>query len=88
MSLHVMDADDGNIEGIRECFGEAHADEQGANEPGAVRDRDRVDVIATDTCIGERVLDHGHQRGDMRARRDLGHDAAEDPMYVLRQDDE
>ena len=86
MPFHVMHADHRNSARERERLGVAHADEQRADEAGRVRHGDRIDGVAAG--VGDRALDDGHDRREVRARRDLGHDAAKDPMHVLRQDDE
>ena len=86
MSFHVMHADHRHAARERERLAERHAHEQRADESGRIRHRDGVDVGRT--RIGERLLDHRHDRREVRARRDLRHDAAEHAMHVLRQDDE
>ena len=88
MSFHVMHADHRNAARERERLGEAHADEQRADEPRRVRHRDGVESLEPIVRVGERALDDRHDRREMRARRDLGDDAAEDAMHVLREDDE
>ena len=86
MSLHVVHADHRNPSRERERLGVAHTDEQRADEAWRVRHRDGVDRSAA--RVGDRAFDDGHDRREMRARRDLGHDAAEDPMHVLRENDQ
>ena len=86
MPLHVVHADHRNPARERERLGEAHADEQRADESRRVRHRNGVDRVAAG--VGNRAFDDRHDRREMRARRDLGHDAAENPMHVLRENDE
>ena len=52
------------------------ADEQCADEPGALRDRDRVDVVERRPRLAERLAHDRSDELEMSPRRDLGHDAA------------
>ena len=56
--------------------------------PGAFVTATASIACASAAGVGERALDHRHDRREVRARRDLRHDAAEDSMHVLREDDE
>ena len=88
MPLHVMHADDWHTERIGQRFREADADEQRSDEARTISDGDRLDVLTTDLRVAEGALDDWYERRDMRARCDLGHDTTEDPVYVLRENDE
>ncbi|CAH0200341.1 hypothetical protein SRABI128_01723 [Microbacterium sp. Bi128] len=64
------------VEGDREPFRGAHADHERPGESGAARHGHRVDVGQGHAGFGERRVDRGLQRLQVRARGDLGHDAA------------
>ena len=64
------------------------ADEQCADEPGALRDRDRVDVVERRSRLAERLAHDRDDELEMPPRRDLGDDAAVAGVQVgLRGDD-
>jgi hypothetical protein len=85
MPFHVMHANDGLAGRVGEGLGVAHANEQRADEPRGVRDRNGIDVIERHPCIRERLLRHGDNRGEMLARGNLGHHATEEAVHILRE---
>ena len=68
-------------------LGGGHADEQRADQPRALRDRDERDVVERRAGPRERVVDHGVDELQVMARGDLRHDAAERVVHALRGDD-
>jgi hypothetical protein len=88
MAFHVMHADEGAIACVRERLRVDDADEQrtGKARPGG--HGDRVNRGGREARFGERAVHDGRQRGEMRAARELGHDAPEYLVDVLGQDDE
>ena len=82
----MVDADERAPERDGERLGVAHADEQRAEQARRARHRDAVDVGEADPGLGERALDRAGQELEVRARGQLGHDAAELAVHVLRRD--
>ena len=83
MPLDVVHGNERHREPEREALSFREADEQGADEPGAGRRRDRRDVEKARARVGERTVEEGRQVLEMRAGRDLGHDASEAAMGLL-----
>ena len=81
--LDVVHGNEGHREPEREALSFREADEQGADEPGTGRRRDRRDVGQARAGVGERRVEKEGQVLKMRACRDLGHDAAEAAMGLL-----
>ena len=70
----------------RDGLGLGHADDDAADEAGPARRRHRVEIAEADARLGERPRDQPVEMIEMRARRDLRHDAAIGPMLgQLRQ---
>ncbi len=86
--FHVVHADEVAIAGKCERLGVDDADEQRPGEPGPGRYRDRIDRRGREACFRERAVDDGRESREVRPARQLGHDAAEDLVNVLRQNDE
>ena len=64
------------------------ADEQRADQSGALGDGEPVDVVQHDLRLAERLTDHGRHELEMPPRRDLRHDAAVLRVQIdLRRDD-
>ena len=72
----VIDPDDRKPAHERDGLGRLDPDEERADEPGPSRDGDRVDRAEASVHGGERLLDHRHHVDEVRARRELRHDAA------------
>ena len=68
-------------------LGGRDADEQRADEPGPLRDRDELDVVEPHAGAGERVVDDGVDELEVMARGDLRHHAAVAVVDALRGDD-
>ena len=65
--FHVMHTDDRNIECVCQCFREADANEQRADESWTIGDGNRFEVLARDARVGKRALDNRNERGDVSA---------------------
>ena len=76
VALEVIDADERNAARPGERLARREADEERADQPGPGRRRDEADVLEPDARGRERLLERGRQVLEVRARRDLGHDAA------------
>ena len=86
--VQVVDRDERKAARPCKRLGGGHADEQRADQPGALRDRDAVDAVERRAGLGERLADHRRDELEMTARRDLGDDPAEARVQVrLRRDD-
>ncbi len=75
MGLDMIDTDEGLAEGPCEGLGRGDADEEGADEAGAVADCDGVDHAKAEPGLRERLADHGDDGFDVGAACDLGDDA-------------
>jgi hypothetical protein len=84
----MMDADDGDTEGVRHGLGESDADEKCPDETWTIRHGNRVQGIARNSCVGEGTLDDGDYRREVRPRCDFRHHAAEYTVHVLRENHE
>jgi hypothetical protein len=84
----VMDGDDRLAEHRGRRLREGHADQQRANQPRALSDRDRVDVAPARTGVLEGLLDDPADIAHMLPRRKLRNYAAPFAMdRDLRRDD-
>ncbi len=72
----VMDRHERLAVDERDRLGGLQPDEQRADEPGPLRHRDRGEVLEPRAGVGHRLLHDGHDRLDVVARGELGHDAA------------
>ena len=88
MAFHVMDADERPVARVGERLGIHDADEQRAREARARSDRDGVYRRHRDARFRDGAIHDRGQRGEVRAARQLRHDAAEHLVHVLRQDDQ
>ena len=88
MPFHVVHSDEGAIAGECERLGVDDADEQRPGEPGPGGNRDRIDRRRSQPCFRERPIYDSGERREVRPARQLGNDAAEDFVNVLRQNDE
>lgn len=69
-------------------LGISDADEQRADEAGALRNADGVDVVKLEVRFGERFAHNGDDLPKVFARGEFGNDAAILPMDInLRRDD-
>ena len=76
VALYVVDLYQRHIKAVRQGFGEAHAREQCAYQPGAICDRHRVYAFRADIRVFKRVAVQGTQRLHVHAAGDLRHHAA------------
>ena len=76
MRLAVMDAYEGDVPGIGDRLGRRDADQQGADQPGGVRDGHEVDVVKTDPGCFQGLSNDRHQVPQVLARGKLRHYAA------------
>ena len=76
VTVQVVDPHERLARVEREGLGELDAHQQRAREPRAVGHGDRVDVGQPPGEHGERLLHHGHDALEVRARGDLGHHAS------------
>ena len=67
---------------VRQGLGGREPDEQRADQAGALRHGDRVDIGERRARLAERGLDDGHDELEVAPRGDLGHDAAEARVQV------
>ena len=74
VAFEVVDGDEGDFAGEGEGLGEGDADEEGADEAGALSDGDGVDG---DVGLGEGLLDDGDDGAEVFAGGEFGNDAAE-----------
>ena len=88
MRLEVVDRDERTAERVGHSFGGIHPYDQCTGEPGSLGDGDGVEIVAIDTCLPQRLLDHRDDGRHMTPRGKLGHDTAVAFMEVeLRRDD-
>ena len=84
----VIDGDQRLVERPRRRLRERHAHEQRADQAGALRHRERIDVAPRRAAVGQRALDDAADVAHVLARRQLRHHAAPFAMDVdLRGDD-
>jgi len=88
VSFHVVHADEITVAGIRQRLGVHDAHEQRAHEPRPLGHRDRFHGAPPHARFRQRAVHHRGKRRQMRAARELGHNAAEHLVDVLGQDDE
>src|SRR5258706_4585041 len=72
MRMHVVHADQRFGQGPGEGLGGGYADEETADQAGAVSDGDGVDVIDIAVCGGQRLAQDGEDVFDVGAAGDLG----------------
>jgi len=88
VAVEVVDRDERQPPRPRERLRHGEPDEEGADQPRALRHGDAVDVVERRARLGERLADHRRDELEMPPRRDLGHDAAVPRVEVgLRGDD-
>src|SRR5262245_19016294 len=68
MSLDMVDADDRFAGRISHALGIVDADQQRADQPRPLRDRDAVELTDSDSGPGERRLDHSPDLFQVLAR--------------------
>ena len=76
VALEMVDADERLVERKGQRLGRRDADEQGADETGAVRHSDLVDVLERHAGLAHGLIDDGHDVDDVLARSDLWHNTA------------
>ena len=77
MGLEVMDGDEGFAVRPGECLGRLDAHQEAADEAGAARDGDGLDVVPGSAGLFESRVDHRQAGFEVLARGDLRDDAAE-----------
>ncbi len=87
MALQVVDRRERQPPRGGQPLGGRHADQQRADEPWPLRDRDELDVVQPHPGAGERVVDDGVDELEVMARGDLRHHAAVAVVHALRGDD-
>ena len=86
--LEVIHADETSAAGVRQRLRVHDAHQQRPDESGSLRDGDGVHRAPRHARFGARALDDRRQGGEVGAAGELGNDAAEHLMDVLRQDDQ
>ena len=87
MALQVVDGRERQLARGRERLGRREADEQRADQPGALRGGDQLDVVEPDRPRRSSArCDDRVDELEVVARGDLGHDAAEVLVHGLRGD--
>ena len=82
VAFHVVHADERQAGRDRESARALHSDQQCADEAGAFRHRERVELVeALEAGIGERTANDGHHGAEVMPARELGHDTAELRMH-------
>ncbi len=81
MTLHVVDAYEGDVQAPGQRFGERQPHHQRSCEPRAPGGGDRVELVRVDTCLRERHVDEGPYRLDVGPGGDLRDDA---PKALVR----
>ncbi len=88
VTLEMMHPDQRQVTAPGEGLPVHHANEQGAHEARRHRDRDPVEVTQRHPRLGERPIHHRRDCLHVRPARQLRHDAPEDGVHILRQDDQ
>ena len=83
--FQVVDRDERQAGRERDTLGDAGADDQPADQPGAAGRGDAAEVANAQARARQGAPDEVRQVGEVGARRDLGHDAAEPGVLVLGQ---
>ena len=81
---HVVDAVQGLAQGRGQGLRRADTNSQRTDEARSSSDRDRVDVRKGDTCLVERGVQRRQEGLKVRARSDLGDDAAVARVLIHR----
>ena len=81
MALEVVDTDQRPVLREREALGEVDPHQERPRESRPVRDRDRVHVPPAGRGPGHRLLEHGHDPAQVRARSHFRHDATRGRMH-------
>ena len=77
VTLQVVDRDQRQPARCGDRLRGADADQQGADQARAGRDRNRLDVVQRRSSLAQGGLDDRRRQLEVVARGDLGHDAAE-----------
>ena len=86
MAFQVVDGDERHAPDGGNGLGCHHADQHATDQPWAAGGGNGVEIAETDPGLIHRPVDDAVDQLQMRARRDLGHDAAERPViFDLRQ---
>jgi hypothetical protein len=76
VTLDVMHGDQRLARAVGECLGEREPHQQGADQAGAARHADRVELVQADPGALECLADGGVDVAHVVAARELGDDAA------------
>ena len=76
VAVQVADGDQRQAAREGQRLGGGEADQQRADQAGALGHGDGVDAVESDAGVVQRPLDHGHAQLQVAARGDLGHDPA------------
>jgi len=76
MAVQVVDRSEGQPPRPGERLRRRQPDEERADQPRALRDRDPFDPVEPDPGLAERLAQDGRNELEMSSRRDLRHDAA------------
>ena len=87
MGFEMIDADERNPGAKRHAFDQRHADQQRADQPGAVGHREAIDIGQGRAGVFQGAVDDRQDILNMLARRQFRHHAAIGPMHaILRRD--
>lgn len=76
VAFDVIDADEGELAGEADGFAVGHANEEGANEAGALGDGDGVEVLIGAAGLFHGLADDGGDGAEMLAGGEFGDDSA------------
>ena len=82
MALQVVDRDERQLAPPGQRLGGRQPDEQRTDQPRALSDGDRLDVVQARLRLAERLSDHRQDELEVVPRGDLRHDPAEARVQV------
>jgi hydroxymethylbilane synthase len=82
MALEVIDGDERLACREGQALGQPRADQKAADQPRPGRGRDSAEIRRPQTCLMERMRDHGGKMREVRAGGNFRHHAAERRMIV------
>ncbi len=86
--LHVVHTDHRQIPRYGDCLAEAHPHQKRPDQAGCMGNSHCFQILQRAFGLDQRLLNSRHQSSQVRARRQLRHNAAEHPMDVLRENDQ
>jgi hypothetical protein len=84
VAFEVVDADQCAVEAVSQRLAVHHSNQQRSDQPGSCRHSDAIQLLKTDAGFIERLLNYRADHLYVRPAGELGHDAAEDAMNILR----